>query len=508
MAERAYTTYQVADLLGATPSAVVEWMQKGWLPFHRMPQGSIRISEKQLVHFLRGQGIDIEKVMAKAVMRQQQHRQTRGDDNENQPIPLQIEGTRPLLPAAREPEDRWAADEDNARPGNDRAGLAASEAAAEPNANEPTAEGTIDAGPADKVATDQEPSQGQPSPAALQVLEAVLRDMLRRRGREVVLTRRDGRLGLAVRIDGALHHKHRFAQRLPAGLATELPELLLRLGRANEGTASTTFETDIDGRAHTFELSALVAGDDLQLRIAPADLPPSLDDLVPDEALVALVDRPGLYLLIAPPAQRPDILTLMTQRMENPVWLSESNAAALRAAIEMAAIEQRPIIVGELADPASARAALAAAADVPVLAAMPCTTSAAALNLMASLGVGSWHLAGRLRAVVAACLPRRLCDECKQPIELTDAIRQSLPRLAEHVFGPRSCGRCGQTGFIGRLAVASIAPVEGELARAIAAGDAASAALITRQCCVLDSGLEAVAKGLTSPEELLGALPD
>ncbi len=32
MAERLFSTYQVADLLGATPGAVVEWIQKGQLP--------------------------------------------------------------------------------------------------------------------------------------------------------------------------------------------------------------------------------------------------------------------------------------------------------------------------------------------------------------------------------------------------------------------------------------------------------------------------------------------
>ncbi len=75
MAERLYNTHQVADLLGVNPTAVVEWMQKGWLPFQRLPAGGVRVSEKGLVTFLKNQGIDIESVMAKAVVRQEHYKQ-------------------------------------------------------------------------------------------------------------------------------------------------------------------------------------------------------------------------------------------------------------------------------------------------------------------------------------------------------------------------------------------------------------------------------------------------
>ena len=59
MSERFFSTYQVADLLGATPGMVVEWMEKGWLPFERLPDGPVRVSEDGLIQFLRSQGIDI-----------------------------------------------------------------------------------------------------------------------------------------------------------------------------------------------------------------------------------------------------------------------------------------------------------------------------------------------------------------------------------------------------------------------------------------------------------------
>ncbi len=65
MPEKLYSLYQVADLLGATPATVTEWMRKGWLPFMRLPDGPIRISEDVLMHFLDQRGVDVEAVLSK-----------------------------------------------------------------------------------------------------------------------------------------------------------------------------------------------------------------------------------------------------------------------------------------------------------------------------------------------------------------------------------------------------------------------------------------------------------
>ena len=71
MAERLFNTYQIANLLGVTPGTVVDWMRKGTLPFKRLPDGPIRIPESGLVQFLKSQEIDIEEIMAKAVLREE-----------------------------------------------------------------------------------------------------------------------------------------------------------------------------------------------------------------------------------------------------------------------------------------------------------------------------------------------------------------------------------------------------------------------------------------------------
>ena len=66
MAERLYSTQQVATLLGATPQTVCGWIQAGWLPGERLPGGDVRVSETGLVRFLRGRGVDLRAVLAAA----------------------------------------------------------------------------------------------------------------------------------------------------------------------------------------------------------------------------------------------------------------------------------------------------------------------------------------------------------------------------------------------------------------------------------------------------------
>jgi general secretion pathway protein E len=65
MSERFFNAYQVANLLDATPGAVVEWIQKGLLKVQQFPQGPLRISEQGLIQFLQNRGMDSEQALAR-----------------------------------------------------------------------------------------------------------------------------------------------------------------------------------------------------------------------------------------------------------------------------------------------------------------------------------------------------------------------------------------------------------------------------------------------------------
>jgi len=63
MAERLYSIQQTADLLGASPADVRQWIQSGALPAEQFA-GEVRVSEHGLVRFLKDRGIDLEHVLS------------------------------------------------------------------------------------------------------------------------------------------------------------------------------------------------------------------------------------------------------------------------------------------------------------------------------------------------------------------------------------------------------------------------------------------------------------
>jgi len=80
MMERLFTAYQVADVLGRTRREVQQWIEAGELASQRLDDGTVRVSEKQLVRFLRAQGIDMEAIMADTLKTERQ--QTSPDERD------------------------------------------------------------------------------------------------------------------------------------------------------------------------------------------------------------------------------------------------------------------------------------------------------------------------------------------------------------------------------------------------------------------------------------------
>ena len=51
MSERLFTVNQIAELLCLDATSVIEWIGSGRLESQRLPDGSARISEQQLLRF-------------------------------------------------------------------------------------------------------------------------------------------------------------------------------------------------------------------------------------------------------------------------------------------------------------------------------------------------------------------------------------------------------------------------------------------------------------------------
>jgi type IV pilus assembly protein PilB len=130
------------------------------------------------------------------------------------------------------------------------------------------------------------------------------------------------------------------------------------------------------------------------------------------------------------------------------------------------------------------------------------------------MGVEPFLTSSAVSAVVAQRLARTLCVHCAEPYRATEdellAARvrpEDMDRfLAAELKHKVGCVRCGNSGYKGRLGVFQFLPMTEAVARLASRGashdelDAAARAEGMRS--LWDDGLEKVAEGLTTFEEL------
>lgn len=132
------------------------------------------------------------------------------------------------------------------------------------------------------------------------------------------------------------------------------------------------------------------------------------------------------------------------------------------------------ILVGEIRDRETADIAVRAALTGHlVLSTLHTNSAAAAAARLIDMGVEPFLLASSLTGVLAQRLVRRLCPHCRQPYRV-DPEDPDYPLLEVEglagatLYRPGGCGHCDQTGYQGRLAIAELLPVTGEIRQLIA----------------------------------------
>jgi general secretion pathway protein E len=132
------------------------------------------------------------------------------------------------------------------------------------------------------------------------------------------------------------------------------------------------------------------------------------------------------------------------------------------------------VMIGEVRDGETADIAIKAALTGHLVFSTLHTNSAAsAVTRLIDMGVARYLVAATLRLVVAQRLVRRACSHCRQPRELTPQWATLLgdPSLAGRtVFEPQGCMYCANRGFVGRLGLFEMMPVDASLSRLISDG--------------------------------------
>ena len=185
-------------------------------------------------------------------------------------------------------------------------------------------------------------------------------------------------------------------------------------------------------------------------------------------------------------------------------------AAALRAFLRQ---DPDVIMVGEIRDLETADISIKAAqTGHMVLSTLHTNDAPTTLTRLMNMGVAPFNIASSVILITAQRLARRLCKQCKKPIEVPPEVLLRAGFTEEDLdgswqpYGHVGCEACKGTGYKGRLGIYQVMPITEEISRIIMKnGTAIDIADQAKREGVKDlrqSGLLKVKAGLTSLEEV------
>ncbi len=194
-------------------------------------------------------------------------------------------------------------------------------------------------------------------------------------------------------------------------------------------------------------------------------------------------------------------------------------AAGLRSILRQ---DPNIVMVGEIRDEETAELAVhAALTGHLVFSTLHTNNAVGAIPRLANMNIEQFLLGASINLVMAQRLVRRLCDNCKKPIELSDVLKKELDTALATVpkeyldnFDPKTykvyqavgCDKCGNIGYKGRFGIYEVLPMFTEIQDLIFSKlpahkiyeAAAKLGIITMK----QDGLVKVARGETSFEEI------
>lgn len=385
---------------------------------------------------------------------------------------------------------------------------------------------------------------------AVRVLDALLQKALNQGASDIHFESGEGTFRVRFRIDGLLKTTDAVPRHLRDALISRL-KVLARMDIAEKRLPQDgRFQFNNEDKTVDLRVSSLptIHGEKIVVRILNFNLlRPSLEDLgyEPDDQalLLAAINRPhGMVLLTGPTGSGKtlslysclDILNrsdINISTVEDPSEImvpginqvNINDRAGLTFATALRALlRQDPdvLMVGEIRDVETAEIAIQAAQTGHlVLSTLHTNDAPSTLTRLSHMGIAPFNVAASVILVTAQRLVRRLCNQCKIPMEENHcgAIRQvlsSIPQtawtsqelLTRPIFQSVGCAACDH-GYKGRVGIYQVMPISSTLqalilnhsdAHAIAAQAAKEGVRSLRQ-----AGLLKVIQGSTSVQEVM-----
>ena len=353
----------------------------------------------------------------------------------------------------------------------------------------------------------------------------------------------DHRLRVRFRVDGRLYERLSPPHRMHAAIASRV-KILSNLDISERRVPQDgDCNVMIEGRPIDLRVSTMPGkyGEKVVIRIIDSrNTRLSLDKLglgsVTLDAWKHVVEQPNGIVLVTGPTGSGKSTTLYSVLQE--VSTDELNISTIEDPVEAripginqaqvnvkagftfsgalrAMLRQDPdiIMVGEIRDGETAGIVTQAALTGHLVFSTLHTNDApSAVTRLVNLGVEPYLVAATLRGVLAQRLVRKICPHCKTALEPDDRMAAAIQAAGgdcDKVWCGSGCSHCRNTGYAGRLGIFELMVPSGDVLAAIAAGEslqAIRAALDTNGFRTLrDDGMEKVACGLTTPQEVLYA---
>ncbi len=185
-------------------------------------------------------------------------------------------------------------------------------------------------------------------------------------------------------------------------------------------------------------------------------------------------------------------------------------AAALRAFLRQ---DPDIVMVGEVRDRETAEIAIKAALTGHlVLSTLHTNDAPSTINRLINMGIEPFLVASSVHLVCAQRLVRRVCSECKAPVETPVQALVDIgfpPALTKNVTVQvgAGCGKCNETGYKGRIGLFEVMEITPEIQRMILMGATASEIRQTAKdqgmITLRESGLEQTRNGTTTIDEVM-----
>ena len=125
-------------------------------------------------------------------------------------------------------------------------------------------------------------------------------------------------------------------------------------------------------------------------------------------------------------------------------------SAALKAFLRQ---DPNIIMIGEIRDLDTGGIAVKAALTGHlVLSTLHTNDAPGTITRMIDMGIAPFQIASAVNLIQAQRLLRKLCNECKKPVEVPPGLHEELDiKKGDVIYGPEGCPKCSNTGKKGRI---------------------------------------------------------